>query len=75
MSTPRDKRCRLSLECRESIKSEIEAHGKELGQWSLIGTLRKAIRRSKALFDLEQRGVLILVRDSDGEAEDVEIPK
>jgi len=75
MSTnPRDKRVRLSLECKASMKAEIEAHGEELKEWSLIGGIRKSVRRSKALFDLEQRGTLILVR-KDGEAEDVDIPK
>ena len=76
MSTnPRDKRVRLSLECKVGTKAEIEAHGEELGEWSLIGGLRRSVRRSKALFDLEQRGTLILFRDEDGEAEDVDIPK
>jgi len=67
----RDKRVRLSLECSAATKVEIEAHGEELGEWSLVGTLRRAVKRSRALFDLEQRGTLILVRDADGEAEDV----
>lgn len=70
--TPREKRCRLSLECSESAKQAIEAHGKELGQWSLIGALRLSVQRSKKLFDLEQRGVLLLQRHRDGEIEEVE---
>ena len=72
---PRSKRVRLSLECRESVKNEIEAHGKDLGQWSLVGSIRKAILRSRWLFALEQRGILLLQRNSDGEIEDVEVPK
>lgn len=69
----RDKRCRLSLECKESVKKQIEDHGSELGQWSLIGSIRKAVQRSKKFFDLEARGTLLLQRDIDGEVE--EIPK
>ena len=67
----RDKRCRLSLECRASTKAEIEAHGDEVGQWSLVGSIRKAISRSRQLFALEQRGVLQLKRRDDGGVEDV----
>ena len=71
---PRSKRVRLSLECRESVKNEIEAHGKDLGEWSLIGGIRRSVERSAALLDLERRGSLVLIRDSDGEAEDVNRP-
>lgn len=75
-TTPqRDKRVRLSLECSAKVKREIEAHGKDLSEWSLIGTIRRAVKRSKALFDLEARGTLMLLRDEDGEVEDVEVPK
>ncbi len=69
----RDKRCRLSLECSLAAKEALENHGTELGQWSLIGAIRKSVARSKRLFDLEKRGSLVLIRDSDGEAEDVVI--
>ena len=48
-TTPqRDKRCRLSLECASSFKQSLEEHGDELKQWALIGTLRKAVSRSRA---------------------------
>ncbi len=70
---PRSKRVRLSLECRESVKNEIEAHGKDLGEWSLIGGIRRSVERSRKLFNLERRGVLLLQRDSDGGIE--EVPK
>jgi hypothetical protein len=69
----REKRCRLSLECKESVKQTIEAHGAELGHWSLIGGIRAAVQRSKALFDLERRGTLFLQRHDDSEIEDVKL--
>lgn len=70
---PRDKRVRLSLECSATTKAEIEAHSEDLKEWSLIGGIRKSVQRSKALFDLERRGSLVLIRDVDGECEDVEV--
>ena len=74
-SLPRHGNVRLSLEAKPEFKDEILAHSKELGQWSIVGTLRKAVRRSKALFDLEKRGTLFLQRHDDSEIEDVELPK
>ena len=72
-TTPRDKRVRLSLECSASTKASLVAHGKDLGQWSLVGAIRRAISRSAALLALERRGTLKLVRKDDGVTEDVEI--
>lgn len=73
MSGDKDKRVRLSLECTQSIKDAIERHGTDLGQWSFVGSIRRAVARSKQIYDLEQRGTLMLVRHSDGELEDVEL--
>lgn len=70
---PRDKRVRLSLETKESVKEQIIAHGKDLGEWSLVGSLRRSVERSAALLALERRGSLVLIRSADGGAEDVEI--
>ena len=64
---------RLSLECKKAEKKAIEDHGKAIGQWSLIGSIRTAVARSMKLLDLERRGTLLLQRDSDGEIE--EVPK
>jgi hypothetical protein len=61
------------LECKKAEKAAIEAHGKAVGEWSLIGSIRKAVERSMKLLDLERRGTILLQRDSDGEIE--EIPK
>lgn len=66
------KRVRLSLECRAEVKQAIEDHGKDLGEWSLIGTIRRAVERSAKLLKLERRGTLLLQRDEDGEIEEVE---
>lgn len=66
-----NKRVRLSLECKASVKKAIEEHGKDLGEWSLIGAIRSSVRRSKKLFDLERRGDLVLIRNEDGKAENV----
>jgi hypothetical protein len=63
----------LSLECRASVKDEIVSHGVDLGEWSLIATIRRAVRRSEALLLLARRGSLKLVRDSDGGTEDVKV--
>ena len=72
---PRHGNVRLSLEMKPLDKAAILAHSKELGQWSIVGTLRKAISRSAALFKLEQRGTLLLERKDNGEIEEVEIEK
>jgi hypothetical protein len=69
---PRHGNVRLSLEAKPEFKKDILAHGAELGEWSIVGCLRQAIRRSKKLFDLEQRGVLLLQRHCDSEIEEVE---
>jgi len=63
---------RLSLECKPEVKQAIIDHGKELSEWSIIGTIRSAVARSKKFFDLEQRGTLLLQRFGDGEIEEVE---
>lgn len=47
-------RVRLSLECKPEDKDELVAHGTELGEWSLIGTIRHAVRRSKRLLEQEK---------------------
>lgn len=73
MPAPRNKRVRLSLECLASVKDDIEAHGTELGEWSFIGAIRNAVRRSKILLTLERRGSLKLIRNSDGKTEDVDL--
>ena len=52
MKTP--KRVRLSLETTEEFAKELEQHGKELGTWSKIGTIREAVRRSRELLELER---------------------
>ena len=70
---PRDKRVRLSLECKESVKNALEIHGKALGEWSIIGGIRHSVERSNQLLDRERRGSRVLIRDADGEAEDVTI--
>jgi hypothetical protein len=55
MKTPKKpKRVRLSLETTEDFKKELLAHGKELGEWSLIGALRASVRRSRELLELER---------------------
>ena len=64
---------RLSLECKPAVKAAILAHGKELGEWSIISAIRRSVERSRKLFNLERRGVLLLQRDSDGGIE--EVPK
>lgn len=48
------KRVRLSLETTEDFKKELIQHGDELKCWSLIGTIRTAVRRSKELLELER---------------------
>lgn len=73
MKDVRDKRVRLSLECKASVKQAFEDHGEDLKEWSMIGTLRKAVARSKKFFDLEARGDLLLRRKDDGGIE--EVPK
>lgn len=70
---PRHGNVRLSLECKPQVKVEIIAHGKELGEWSIISAIRRSVTRSKKLFDLERRGTVLLQRDSDGGIE--EVPK
>jgi hypothetical protein len=72
---PRHGNVRLSLEMKPRDKQAIIDHGKELGEWSLVGCLRRSVQRSKALFDLEARGTLFLQRHDDSEIEEVEIPK
>lgn len=62
---------RLSLECKPEVKKALKDHGKELGEWAIIGTIRKAVARSKKLFDLEKRGTLLLQRHEDGEIEEI----
>ena len=70
---PRHGNARLSLECKPEVKDAIVEHGKFIGEWSLVGSIRKAIERSNKLLALQRRGTLVLVRDEDGEIEDVEI--
>lgn len=72
---PRHGNVRLSLEAKPETKADIIAHGKELSEWSIIGTIRRAIERSRWLFGMEQKGTLLLQRNSDGEIEDLEVPK
>ena len=57
-------RVRLSLECKQEDKDELVAHGTELGEWSLIGTIRHAVRRSRRLLDLEKTSEGIEQRES-----------
>ena len=64
------KRVRLSLECSEDAKVAIEAHGRELGEWSIIGAVRKSVSRSAKFMVLERRGQLVL-RTGDGVEEEV----
>lgn len=71
---PRHGNVRLSLETKPSVKQAILDHGKELGEWSIVGCIRRAVSRSAAIFKLEQRGTLLLQRHSDGEIEDVKLP-
>ena len=48
------RRVRLSLETTEDFKDELIAHGKEIRQWSHIGTIRAAVRRSRELAQIER---------------------
>lgn len=55
MTSKKPKRTRLSLECSDATKRQIVLHGKELGQVSLIGTIRSAVARSRKQFSDEKK--------------------
>lgn len=55
---PKPERVRLSLECSLAFKEELMLHGEELKEWSLIGTIRESVRRSKELGELEREAAL-----------------
>lgn len=54
-------RVRLSLETTADVKAEFLRHGADLGQWSMIGTLREAVRRSAELKRFEDSGEVWIV--------------
>ena len=48
------RRVRLSLETDEAFKERLVHHGQQLGESSLIGTIRKAVERSEELREIEK---------------------
>ena len=72
MKYPKPKRVRLSLETTEDFKDELIEHGKALGEWSLIGALRRSLSRSSKLLALEMQGKLFLCRDEDDEIVEID---
>ena len=56
---PKEKRVRLSLETKEGVVRALRDHGVALGEWSAIGTIRRALARSEWLLALEKRGGLM----------------
>jgi hypothetical protein len=65
------KRTRLSLETTQDFKGEVHSHRRQLGESSIIGTLRAALRRSIALSHAVRNGGTLVVREKDGTYNDV----
>ena len=61
------KRIRLSLETTESVKQEFLRHAADLGEWSMIGMLRRAVSRSAAIHRLSESGALWVIDSEDGD--------
>ena len=65
MPKPPVKRIRLSLETTEHVKQEFLRHAADLGEWSMIGMLRRAVSRSADIHRLSESGALWVI-DEDG---------